>query len=61
MRIDFDNDGNPIPDWDKSKENGEDVKTSEGAAGALRNATPEPISAIVVERMFKQEKSNTTK
>lgn len=53
MRLDLDNHGNPI-------EHNEE-KTTEGAAGHLRNLTPTPLTPEEVGRRFEEEKAQTLK
>jgi len=56
MRLDIDNDGNPIPDWEEANSKG-----TEGSAGALRNMTATPLNAQEVSTRFKKEKGQVTK
>ena len=56
MRLDIENDGTPIPDWRVRNE-----RTTEGAAGHLRDLAPTPINAQEVEARFQEEKHKSTK
>ena len=55
MRLDLDNDGNPIEGWDKEE------TTTEGAAGHERHMEPVPITDDEVDERFNEEKGKTTK
>lgn len=54
MRLDIDNDGNPIENW-------QEEGTTEGAAGHERNLAPMPINAEEVSKRFKTEVTNPLK
>lgn len=54
MRLDIDNDGNPIEGWDEEK-------PSERGAGAMRHEEPRPITPDEVKVRFKNEKGQSTK
>lgn len=55
MRLDLDNDGNPLEDWEQ------ELTTTEGAAGHERDLTPMPITPGEVEKRFQEEKGKYTK
>lgn len=54
MRLDLDNDNNPIP-WSP------DMKTTEGNAGAEKDLPATPIDGKEVKKRFRKEKGQTTK
>lgn len=54
MRLDLDNDGEEIKDW-------EEIQTTEGAAGHMRDTKPVPITSVEVKKRFKKEGKRTTK
>jgi hypothetical protein len=54
MRLDLDNDGNPIENWQKEK-------ATEGASGADRDMPPTAIDDAEVDRRFHQEADKQTK
>ena len=55
MRLDIDNDGKPIENWQAQE------TATEGAAGLLRNVPAMPITAAEVDRRFNAEKGQVTK
>ena len=54
MRLDLDNDNEPI-EWSPN------MQTTEGAEGAERDATPEPLDAAAVTKNAPKERKKTTK
>lgn len=54
MRLDIDNDGNPIEDWRKTS-------TTEGAAGHREHEEARPINFEEVSKRFSEEKGKATK
>lgn len=56
MRLDIDNDGNPIEDWEEKN-----PRTTEGAAGLQRFLEPKAITGEEVERRFQEEVGKSTK
>lgn len=58
MRLDLDDEGNPIPDY---KTPTEDEMPTEGRAGHLRDTEALPITSEEVERRFAEDGSNTMK
>lgn len=55
MRLDLDNDGNPIPGYSYEE------SATEGAAGHLKDMEAKPIDGAEVDARFKQEKGQVTK
>ena len=55
MRLDLDNDGNPLEAWEQ------ELTTTEGAAGHERDLTPMPITPDEVNKRFAEEKGKSTK
>ncbi len=55
MRLDLDNDNNPIPGWEYG------LEATEGSAGDLMNDTPDKITADTVSARSKGEKGKSTK
>ncbi len=57
MRLDLDDDGNPVPNWEELAED----KTTEGSPGALRDVKATPITGKEVKGRYKKERGKTTK
>jgi len=55
MRLDLDNDNQPIEGWTP------EMLTTEGNAGLERDLEPAPLNAEEVDKRFEQEKGQTTK
>lgn len=55
MRLDLDNNGNPLEGWSP------EMATTEGAAGHEKDLTPMPINNLEVEKRFQEEKGKITK
>lgn len=55
MRLDIDNDGNPIEGWQ------DQLEASEGSAGLERDLEPAPINGAEVKKRFAKEKGQSTK
>ena len=53
MRLDIDNDGEPIPDW-------QEKEAVEGSVGHLRNATPVPVDSTEVARRIAEKKGKVS-